>query len=63
MNLPGLYLHELKGNRERTWSVRVSDNWRVTLQFDRPDKVFDGLRDIVRGGIPWRMMSNNLPPW
>jgi proteic killer suppression protein len=39
MNLPGLHLHELGGNRKGTWSVRVSDNWRVTFQFDGPDAV------------------------
>lgn len=37
MNLPGLYLHELKGDRRGTWSVRVSGNWRVTFQFEGPD--------------------------
>ena len=37
MNLPGLYLHELKGDRKDTWSVRVSGNWRVTFKFDGPD--------------------------
>jgi toxin HigB-1 len=37
MNLPGLYLHELKGERQGTWSVRVSGNWRITFQFDGPD--------------------------
>jgi proteic killer suppression protein len=35
MNLPGLYLHELKGDRQGTWSVRVSGNWRVTFEFDQ----------------------------
>jgi transposase len=25
-------------------------------------EVFNGLRYIVRGGIPWRMMPNDLPP-
>ena len=35
MNLPGLYLHELKGDRQGTWSVRVSGNWRVTFKFDQ----------------------------
>jgi proteic killer suppression protein len=39
MNLPGLYLHELKGDRKGTWSVRVSGNWRVTFQFDGPDAI------------------------
>ena len=33
MDLPGLYLHQLTGNREGTWSVRVSANWRVTFRF------------------------------
>ncbi len=33
MNLPGLNLHELSGNRKETWSVKVSDNWRVTFKF------------------------------
>jgi toxin HigB-1 len=37
MNLPGLYLHELKGKRRGTWSVRVSGNWRITFQFEGPD--------------------------
>lgn len=26
-------------------------------------EVFNGLRYIVRGGITWRMMPNDLPPW
>jgi len=33
MNVAGLFLHELKGNREKFWSVRVSGNWRVTFRF------------------------------
>jgi toxin HigB-1 len=33
MNLPGLNLHELGGNRKGTWSVKVSGNWRVTFRF------------------------------
>ncbi len=39
MNLPGLYLHELKGERQGTWSVRVTGNWRMTFKFDGPDAV------------------------
>ena len=34
MDLPGLYLHQLTGDRKETWSVRVSGNWRVTFRFD-----------------------------
>ena len=33
MDLPGLVLHELKGKRKGTWSVRVSGNWRLTFRF------------------------------
>ena len=31
MNLPGLDLHELHGQKKGTWSVKVSGNWRVTF--------------------------------
>jgi proteic killer suppression protein len=37
MDLPGLKLHELKGNRRETWSVTVSGNWRVTFKIDKGD--------------------------
>ncbi len=37
MDLPGLYLHQLKGKSRGRWSVRVSGNWRVTFKFDGPD--------------------------
>ena len=33
MKLPGLDLHQLKGDRKGTWSVSVSGNWRVTFTF------------------------------
>ncbi len=33
MDLPGYRLHELKGQRTGTWSVKVSGNWRVTFRF------------------------------
>lgn len=45
MNLPGLYLHELKGEREGTWSVRVSGNWRLTFTFDGQDASEINLED------------------
>ncbi len=32
MDLPGLKLHELKGDRKNIWSVSVSGNWRVTFK-------------------------------
>jgi proteic killer suppression protein len=33
MNLPGLDLHPLKGERKGIWAVSVSGNWRVTFRF------------------------------
>jgi len=39
MNLPGLRLHELTGDRQRTWSVSVSGNWRITFRFEGEDAV------------------------
>ena len=33
MNLPGLDLHQLRGDRKGTWAVKVSGNWRVTFVF------------------------------
>lgn len=37
MGLPGLQLHPLKGDRQGTWAVQVSGNWRVTFRFVGPD--------------------------
>jgi proteic killer suppression protein len=33
MDLPGLALHQLKGQRQGVWAVKVSGNWRVTFRF------------------------------
>ena len=40
LNLPGYRLHQVKGNRGGTWSVKVSGNWRVTFTFEDED-VYD----------------------
>ena len=37
MNLPGLDLHQLKGDRRGTWAVKVSGNWRITFAFAGKD--------------------------
>lgn len=37
MDLPGLRLHKLSGNRDGIWSVKVSGNWRVTFLFENGD--------------------------
>jgi toxin HigB-1 len=33
LDIPTLRLHELKGNRQGTWSVTVQANWRITFRF------------------------------
>ena len=37
MDLPGLELHPLRGNREGTWAVKVSGNWRITFKIQNGD--------------------------
>lgn len=37
MDLPGLNLHELKGNRKGIWAVKVSGNWRITFKLTDGD--------------------------
>jgi proteic killer suppression protein len=37
LNLPGLRLHPLRGNRKGYWAVNVSGNWRVIFRFDDGD--------------------------
>jgi len=32
-DLPGFFLHPLKGSRSGVWSISVSGNWRVTFEF------------------------------
>ena len=39
MDIPGLDLHPLKGQRTGQWSVRVSGNWRVVFRFDNNQAV------------------------
>ena len=39
MDLPGLDLHELKGNRKGTLALKVSGNWRVTFKLENGDVV------------------------
>jgi toxin HigB-1 len=33
MNYPGSFLHQLRGDKEGQYSVRVSGNWRVFFEF------------------------------
>ena len=33
-DIPGYWLHQLSGNRQGYWSVRVTGNWRITFRFE-----------------------------
>lgn len=33
MDLPGLFMHRLKGDKKDIWSARVSGNWRITAWY------------------------------
>jgi len=37
LDLPGLRLHRLKGDKRNLWSVRISANWRITFEFENGD--------------------------
>ena len=37
LNIPGLYLHPLKGSRKGEWAMSVSGNWRITFRFEGED--------------------------
>jgi len=37
INLPGLRLHPLRGDRQGFWAVSVSGNWRVIFRFEDGD--------------------------
>ncbi len=45
MDLPGLRLHQLTGDRRGTWSIRVSANWRLTFLFEDGEAVDVDLED------------------
>ncbi len=40
MDLPGLRLHPLKGDRTGIWVVKVTGNWRIVFRFE-DGHVFD----------------------
>ena len=45
LNLPGFRLHRLKGDKRNLWSVKVSANWRITLEFENGDAHILDLED------------------
>lgn len=45
MDLPGFDFHQLKGQRQRQWSVTVRANWRLTFRFEGGDAFDVDLED------------------
>ena len=45
MNLPGLGLRGLSGDRQGDWAVKVSRNWRVSFRFVGKDAAEVGYED------------------
>ncbi len=45
LDAPGFYLHELKGKRKNTWSLRVNKNWRLTFSVEDGDVADVDLED------------------
>ena len=45
LNIPGMYLHALKGDRKGEWAISVSGNWRVTFRFEGEDVIVVNLED------------------
>ena len=43
--LPGWRVHGLSGDRQGTWSVRVSANWRMTFEEENGYLVYLNLED------------------
>jgi proteic killer suppression protein len=39
MDLPGLRLHPLKGDRQGFYAVDVSGNWRIVFRFEGEDAI------------------------
>ncbi len=45
LNIPGMFLHSLKGDRKGQWAMTVSGNWRITFAFDGEDVIVVNLED------------------
>lgn len=45
LEIPGMYLHPLKGARKGTWAMTVSGNWRITFRFEGEDAIDLDLED------------------
>jgi len=45
LDIPGMHLHQLKGQRKGAWAVSVSGNWRITFRFIGEDACDLNLED------------------
>jgi proteic killer suppression protein len=45
LDIPGMYLHPLKGDRKGEWAMTVSGNWRITFRFVGEDATVINLED------------------
>lgn len=45
LNIPGMYLHPLKGDRKGEWAMSVSGNWRIAFSFEGDDVIIVNLED------------------
>jgi proteic killer suppression protein len=45
LDIPGMYLHPLKGKRKGVWAMTVSGNWRITFRFAGDDAIDLNLED------------------
>lgn len=45
LNVPGMFLHPLKGERKGQWAMTVSGNWRITFRFEGEDVIAVNLED------------------
>ena len=45
LDISGMYLHPLKGDRKGEWAMTVSGNWRITFRFVGEDATNLNLED------------------
>lgn len=45
LDMPGMFLHPLKGERKGEWAMTVSGNWRITFRFEGEDVIVVNLED------------------
>ena len=46
LDVPGWYLHRLKGDMKHLYSLRISGNWRITFEFIDGDAHIVNLEDF-----------------